>query len=81
MRELSQAQVARRKCFRCGARPGYAVWGICADGNVPRVVCADCDIALNALVLQWSGVSGGKGMLARYRRKVRRRVRLLERGG
>lgn len=49
---LTVEQVRRRRCFRC-RRQGCAVWTCCADGNRLRVVCLQCDIALNRLVLRW----------------------------
>ena len=30
-------------------------WQICADGNIYRPICKECDIALNALVLEFMG--------------------------
>jgi hypothetical protein len=41
-----------KKCIRCG-KPGKEVFDVCADENQPRVVCPACDIALNALVLDF----------------------------
>lgn len=39
-------------CARCG-KPATEEFNICADGNIPRKVCPVCDIALNALVLDF----------------------------
>jgi hypothetical protein len=44
--------IRRLKCIRCGA-PARFQWQICSDGNNYRPLCADCDIALNQLVLDW----------------------------
>jgi hypothetical protein len=69
---LTVAQIRRRKCGRCGSRPGYAQWHVCSDNHVNHVLCADCDIALNKLVLEWAGVPDAKATIARYRRRVKR---------
>lgn len=44
--------ISRLPCFRCGEKAHHQ-WQICADGNLYRPVCLDCDIALNKLVLRW----------------------------
>lgn len=48
--------IERLPCFRCG-NPAYHQWQICADGNLYRPVCLDCDIELNEMVLFWFGFS------------------------
>lgn len=48
--------IERLPCFRCG-KPAYHQWQICADGNLYRPVCLDCDIELNEMVLFWFGFS------------------------
>lgn len=44
--------IRRLRCRRCDA-PAARQWQICADNNVYRPLCIECDIALNALVLRW----------------------------
>lgn len=39
-------------CVRCG-EPATEEFSICADGNVPRRVCPACDIAINAMVMDF----------------------------
>lgn len=45
--------VRRKRCMKCG-EPATTQWRVCADGSW-RPVCADCDVALNYLVLRWFG--------------------------
>lgn len=40
------------KCVRCG-KPASAQWQICADKNIYRPVCQECDIAINKIVLSF----------------------------
>ena len=42
----------RRECARCG-KPATEQFSTCADGNIGRAVCEICDIALNALVMDF----------------------------
>jgi hypothetical protein len=43
-------------CSRAGcSRPAHATWGGCADNNVYRPLCAECDVLLNYLTLLWWG--------------------------
>jgi hypothetical protein len=44
--------IGRVPCFRCGEPSAYQ-WQVCADGNVYRGLCRECDVALNRLVLWW----------------------------
>lgn len=69
-RTISVATARRRPCYRCGKRPGYATWNICADGNRNRVICGACDIALNRLVLRWLGRPGWQAQLSDYADRV-----------
>jgi len=40
----------RLPCARCGD-PAFSQWQSCADGNLWRPICKQCDIELNLLVL------------------------------
>jgi hypothetical protein len=51
-RPYTQRGIRRLRCFRCG-RPAEHQWQICADNNVYRPICTDCDIRLNDLVLRF----------------------------
>lgn len=57
--------IKRLPCFRCGA-PAVHQWQICADGNLYRPLCLDCDIELNALVLWWIGFPDWREKADRY---------------
>lgn len=46
--------VKRMSCARCGDKAS-AQWNVCADKGKFRPICTDCDIELNALVLDWFG--------------------------
>jgi hypothetical protein len=48
----TEAGIRRMPCFRCG-QPAEYQWQVCADNNVYRPICAECDIALNTLVLMF----------------------------
>lgn len=58
--------IRRLPCARCGKR-AYASWQICADGNLYRPLCMECDIALNELVLRWIGDPDAEAKIAAYR--------------
>ena len=58
--------IRRLKCVRCGQR-AHAQWNICADGNLHRPICLDCDIALNEMVLRWMGFPDVDAMIAAYK--------------
>lgn len=45
--------IRRLPCYRCGERPSVHQWNICADNNVFRAICLECDIDLNRMVLEW----------------------------
>lgn len=62
--------IRRRPCDRCGAKPGYAGWNICADGGGHRVLCAACDVALNEMVMRWVWGDAREADLSAYREKV-----------
>lgn len=65
-RPYTQAGIKRLPCFRCGAKAEHQ-WSICADGNLQRPVCWDCDIDLNRLVLEWAGDPDADAKIAAYR--------------
>ena len=46
--------ISRLPCVRCG-RQAVHQWQVCADKRLFRPLCLDCDLALNRLVLEWSG--------------------------
>lgn len=78
-RHLTKIGVRRCKCDVEGCNnKGYAQWNICADkvGNRTRyrVVCADCDIEINRIVMGYMfGFNFDTDCkIAEYTEKVRR---------
>lgn len=61
--------ITRLKCIRCGG-PAVHQWQVCSDGNNYRPLCLPCDIALNALVLEWFGHPRAAELAAQYREKA-----------
>lgn len=59
--------IRRLKCYRCKVRPAVHQWQICADGNVWRPICVECDVALNRLVLIWIGDPDAQAKISAYR--------------
>lgn len=50
------AGISRLMCSRAGCgRQAYATWGACADDNVQRPLCPECDVALNVAALEFMG--------------------------
>lgn len=58
--------ISRAECFRCGAKAAFQ-WQVCADRNRYRPLCADCDVALNKLVLEWMKDPEAEKKIAAYR--------------
>lgn len=61
--------IKRMKCIRCGAAAVHQ-WQICSDGNNWRPLCLPCDIALNALVLEWFKHPRSAELMDAYSAKV-----------
>lgn len=62
--------IQRMKCFRCGGKAKYQ-WQICADENIYRPICEECDIALNEIVLKWAGFPNWEDKIKQYKEKVK----------
>jgi len=63
--------ITRLLCARAGCgRRAHATWGACADDNVQRPLCPECDVELNAWVLNWFGDPDAEHKLAAYRRRM-----------
>ena len=62
----SEKGIRRLPCVKCGL-PAHQQWQICSDDNLYRPICLDCDIALNALVLEWIGFPDWQEKLQRYK--------------
>lgn len=66
----TEAGIRRLPCYRCGQRAQFQ-WSICADGNLQRPLCLDCDVALNRLVLAWAGDPEAEAKADRYEAEKR----------
>lgn len=64
------AGIRQLKCMRCGS-PAFSQWQVCADRNNYRPLCKACDIALNAMVLDWMGHPKAKELTRAYATKLR----------
>ena len=62
----TETGIKRKRCFRCGKQASQQ-WQICADGNIYRAICDECDIALNKLVLKWMGFKDWKRKIVAYK--------------
>lgn len=60
--------ISKIPCYRCGAR-AYHQWQICADDNLYRPLCIDCDMALNRLVLEWMGFTNVDSLITKYEKR------------
>lgn len=56
-RPYSPRGLRRLTCVHCGSPAVTQQWAICADGNVYRPFCTPCDVMLNAIVLEFMGLS------------------------
>lgn len=65
----TEAGIKRMKCVRCPNRARFQ-WNICADGNVFRPICAECDVELNSLVMRWAFGEGREADIESYSAKV-----------
>lgn len=66
--------VRRMRCARCGQRPGYCQWNVCADKvgerTQYRVLCAECDVGLNEVAMRYVFGEGREADLVAYRAEV-----------
>ena len=65
----TEAGIRRVPCFRCG-RPSKCQWQVCADNNVYRPICKECDIALNTLVLMFMRDPDRAQKLVAYQKRL-----------
>jgi len=63
--------IKRVPCARCG-KPSTQQWRVCADFNQYRGVCTDCDIEINAMVLNFMRVPDVEKKLVAYRQRLRK---------
>jgi hypothetical protein len=69
----TQRGIRRVPCAHCG-RPSTAAWSLtpCAAGGLQRWIglCRDCDLELNARVLDFARVEGREAMIRAYKARV-----------
>lgn len=66
--------IQRLKCIRCPNKAQFQ-WNICADGNVYRPLCAECDVELNEMVMRWAFGDTRESDIQGYRDRVLRPTR------
>ena len=66
--------IRRVPCFRCKVNKSVYQWQICSDDNVFRGICAECDIAMNTLVLRFMRFPDWQEKINAYKEKVKDRV-------
>lgn len=66
----TEAGIRRLPCFRCGQK-AHAQWSVCADENLHRPLCIDCDIELNRLTLVWMAHPDRERLMAAYEATAR----------
>lgn len=64
----TEVGIRRLKCIRCGDTAMFQ-WQICSDGNNYRPLCGRCDVALNALVLEWMRHPQAEALVEAYARR------------
>lgn len=64
----TEAGIRRIPCVRCGVKAEHQ-WQICATGNRYAGICVRCDVALNAVVLQFMRVPGSAEMMRAYSKR------------
>lgn len=63
--------IRRLECSRVGcSNRANQQWQICADGNVYRPLCIECDIEINRMVLEWMGFPNAEQLINEYREKM-----------
>jgi len=68
-RPYTPNQIAKGKCFRCGAQAEFQ-WSACADDNHWRLLCGPCDLELNVMVVRWLGFKNWASKIKRYARRI-----------
>jgi len=61
----TEVGIRRLLCIRCSAAAAFQ-WQICSDQNNYRPICTACDVALNALVLEWMRHPEAKELADKY---------------
>lgn len=63
--------IERLMCSRrgCGRR-AHATWAGCADGNIFRPLCPECDVELNRVAMEWWGDPEWEPKIVEYANSV-----------
>lgn len=73
--QYSAEGIRRLMCSRAGCgRRSHASWGACADENVQRPLCAECDVEVNRIMLDWIGDPDADEKMAAYVAQVEQDV-------
>lgn len=62
----TSAGIKRVDCFRKCGRKASAQWRVCADHNIYRPLCTECDIELNRLTLDFMKYPDAEKVMAEY---------------
>ena len=68
--QYTQDTIQRAKCFKCKTRPAKEQFNICALGGRFVPICPECDVELNALVLNWLDVPEKDERMKIYQKKM-----------
>lgn len=68
-KSYSLRELYKQKCFCCG-KPARFQWNACADGNIWRPLCPECDVRINISVLQVLYPRGWKGRVRAYCKEI-----------
>ena len=66
VKPYTEIGIKRLKCFRCDNKATQQ-WQICADGNVYRPICSQCDVVLNYLVMDFMEMADKDTKIQRYK--------------
>lgn len=65
----TQKQIDSSVCFCC-KKPARFQWNACADGNVWRLLCVECDVRVNIGVLKVLYPRGWKTKIRAYCKSI-----------
>lgn len=68
-RPYTNGEIAKLRCMRC-EDPAEQQWQVCADGNIWRPMCTPCDVAVNAMVLEFMRHPDASALIAAYREEM-----------
>lgn len=68
-RPYTERQIEKGRCFRCGGQAKFQ-WNACADDNIWRMLCAECDVLVNEAVCRILHPETWRAKIKRYCRKI-----------